>query len=81
MTACCVLPAAPATQLGQRPARQEAVARSYPGPRIVAQEPQGTLPGVAVMLHDEEAEELDLTAAAHQIAVHVLGLVQNARWE
>ena len=80
-TACCVLPAALVTVVGQRPARQEAVARSYPGPRRVAQDPRSTLPGVAVMLRDEEAEELDLTAAAHQIAVHVLGLVQNARWE
>lgn len=81
MSACCVLPAALVTELGQRPARQEAVARSYPGPRRVTQDPQGTLSGVAVLLRDEEAEELDLTAAAHQIAVHILGLVQNARWE
>ena len=81
MTACCVLPAALATELGQRPAGQEAVARGYPGPRRVVQDLQGTLSGVAVMLRDEEAEELDLTAAAHQMAVHVLGLVQNARWE
>ena len=81
MTAGCVLPAALATELGQRPARHEAAARTYPGPRRLAQDPQGTLPGIAVLLRDEEAEELDLTAAAHQIAVHILGMLPHARWE
>ena len=52
-------------------------ARSYPGPRKVEQR---RLPGVAALLRESDSEDLDVTAAAHDIAMHALELLPDARY-